>query len=164
MQRWRLEESLTNLFSAGSSVSEKGFNHLFAVRTSTKHTSKSLLERGNYWEGDLNKQNCAKSALTLLANVHYTYTSLNTQGWTFQLSSLSDHILEPKSGVSMPRTCVRGPRVQVRDGYVVKSSKNILWGQSDASSILLGTETPANWDISSILDSRLLWGTVPSLD
>ena len=51
---WHLEESLANLFSAGSSVSEKVFNHdLFAaVRTSTKHTSRSLLERGNYWESD----------------------------------------------------------------------------------------------------------------
>ena len=82
LQCWHLEESLTNLFSAGSSVSEKGFNHLIAVRTSTKHTSKSLLERGNYWEDDLNKQNRAKSALTLLWPIHYTYTSLN-KGWLF---------------------------------------------------------------------------------
>ena len=83
-------------------------------------------------------------------------TPLSTRGDFSTFFSLSDHNLEPKSGVSMPCTCARGPRVQIGDGYVVKLSTNSLWGQSDAISIIMGTETPANWDISSILDSRLL--------
>ena len=89
---WHLEESLANLFSAGSSVSEKVFNHCL-LRSELALN----IPRGHCWKeaiiGRVIKQTklCKVSIADDTFGQCSLYLHLSQQELTFQLSSLSDH-------------------------------------------------------------------------